>query len=253
MTIETMRWHEAVNVNYDTDFRRQSLVKLALRYVTGTTVLDMRCITGSLVIPLCEKGLRVVGLDGYEGAVSETNSRLKKRGLAPVARLWELTDLVRIVGRDAFDTVVCLDVLNHATSDDACVGEIVQAVKPGGRVIFAVPAFPALLGKRDQSLGHLRRYTRKSIRALLEKHGLVIDQLRFWNFIALPLFAFLEAGINVRISDGFRYGWWRGLGQLPNRLFTLWYNTVENHVVFPIGLTHVVIAHRPAAGERPSE
>jgi hypothetical protein len=129
--------------------------------------------------------------------------------------------------------------------DSACVAEIIQVVKPGGRVIFAAPAFPKLLGPRDKSLGHLRRYTRKSLRALIESHGLVVDRMRFWNFISLPLFWFLEAGINVRISDGFRYGWWGALGQLPNRVFTLWYRLVENNVVFPIGLTHFVIAHRP--------
>jgi SAM-dependent methyltransferase len=249
MTIDTMRWHEAVNVHYDTDFRRQSLVQLALRHVVGPSVLDMRCITGSLVIPLVEKGYDVYALDGYDGAVGKTNERLQAKGLKPIAHTWDLTGLVDRVGRDRFDTVVCLDVLNHALDDSACVAEIVQVVKPGGRVIFAVPAFPALLGPRDKSLGHLRRYTRRGIREAIEKHGLVIDRLRFWNFVALPLFWFLEAGINVRISDGFRYGWWGGLKQIPNRVFTLWYSWIENNVVFPLGLTHFVIAHRPS-GER---
>ena len=244
MTIETMRWHEAVNVHYDTDFRRLSLVELAKRHVRGKVALDMRCITGSLAIPLAEQGLDVVALDGYEGAVHRTNELAKKKGLPPIAQEWDLTGLVRRVGKDRFDTVICLDVLNHAVDDSACVAEIVQVLKPGGRVIFAVPAFPALLGKRDKSLEHLRRYTRKGIRQVLESHGLMIDSLRFWNFIALPLFAFLEAGVKVKISDGFRYGWWGALGQLPNRTFTWWYRTVENNVVFPCGLTHFVIAHR---------
>ena len=245
MTIDTMRWHESVNIHYDTEYRRVSLVEMALRHIVGPNVLDMRCITGALVIPLAEKGMDVVGLDGYEGAVAKTNERLGEKGLAPAARIWELRDLVNIVGRDRFDTVVCMDVLNHADSDDACVAEIAQVVKPGGRVIFAVPAFPALLGKRDKSLGHLRRYTRAGIRSLLEKHGLVVDRLRFWNFIALPLYAFLEAGIKVRISDRFRYGGWGWLKQVPNRVLTFWYRTVENNVPFPLGLTHFVIAHRP--------
>ncbi len=250
MTIETMRWHEAVNVHYDTDFRRQSLVALALRYVRGPAVLDMRCITGSLALALAKQGLEVVALDGYEGAVERTNQRAKELGFAPMAQLWDLTGLVRRVGAGRFDTIVCLDVLNHVVDGSSSVAEIVQAVKPGGRVIFAVPAFPALLGKRDKSLGHLRRYTRKSLRALLEKHGLVIESIRFWNFIALPLFAFLEVGIKVRISDGFRYGWWGALGRLPNRILTFWYRYIENSVVFPCGLTHFVIARRPAPIEK---
>jgi SAM-dependent methyltransferase len=247
MTIDTMRWHEAVNVHYDTDFRRQSLVALALRDVVGPAVLDMRCITGSLVLPLAKKGFSVTALDGYAGAVARTNELMAENGLPPVAAEWDLTGLVGRVGRDRFDTVVCLDVLNHAADDAACVAEIVQVVKPGGRVIFAVPAFPALLGPRDKSLGHLRRYTRTGIRSLLERHGFVVERMRFWNFISLPLFAFLEGGVKVRISDGFRYGWWKGFGNLPNRLFTFWYRTVENNVRFPIGLTHYLVVRRPAS------
>jgi SAM-dependent methyltransferase len=245
MTLETMRWHESVNIHYDTDFRRLSLAALALRHVVGRDALDMRCLTGSVTVPLAEKGIRVVGLDGYEGAVATTNERLAEKGLAPAARIWQLRDLVSIVGPDRFDTVVCLDVLNHADSDDDCVAEIVQVVKPGGRVIFSAPAFPALLRKRDRSLGHLRRYTRQGLRSLLEKHGLVIDRLRFWNFTALPVYAFLEAGVGTRVSDDFRFGSWGWLKRAPNRFLLSWYRTVENNVPFPLGLTHFVITHRP--------
>jgi 2-polyprenyl-3-methyl-5-hydroxy-6-metoxy-1,4-benzoquinol methylase len=246
MTIDTMRWHEAVNVHYDRDFRRQSLVRLARRYVLGPRVLDMRCITGALALDLAQAGMDVTALDGYDGAVEQTNARAKARGLPPLAQSWDLTGLVARVGRDCFDTVVCLDVLNHALDDRAMAAEIAQVVKPGGRVIIAAPAFPRLLGKRDQSLGHLRRYTRAQLKALLETHGLQVESMRFWNFISLPLYWLIERGLNARISDEFRYGWWSGLGEWPNRGLTWWYLHVENRIRFPLGMTHVVIAQRPA-------
>lgn len=249
MTIETMRWHEGVNVHYDKDFRRQSIVRLALRHVRGPKVLDMRCITGSLVFPLLERGMDVSALDGYDGAVETTNSRCRELGHAGVAQAWDLTGLVERVGENNFDTVVCLDVLNHALDDEHMMSEIVRVVKPGGRLILAIPAFPFLLGKRDKSLGHLRRYTRAQARGLLERHGFVVDKMRFWNFIALPLYALLESVMKVRISDGFRYGWWGALGSLPNRVFTMWYLAVENNVTLPYGMTHFILAHRPTAAE----
>lgn len=245
MTIETMRWHEAVNVHYDRDFRRQSLVQLARRYVHGPRVLDMRCITGALSLDLARAGMEVTALDGFEGAVATTNARAAALGLKPLAQVWDLTGLIARVGRARFDTVVCLDVLNHARDDAALVAEIAQVVKPGGRVIFAAPAFPGLLGKRDASLGHLRRYTRAQLRALLDAHGLQVERMRFWNFISLPLYWLIERGLRGRISDGFRYGWWSGFGEWPNRCLTWWYLHVENRVGFPIGMTHVVIARRP--------
>lgn len=248
MTIETMRWHEAVNVHYDTDFRRLSLVQLARRHVRGPRVLDMRCITGALTLDLARAGLDVVALDGYAGAVERTNAQARALGLPPPAQLWDLTGLVARVGRDRFDTVACLDVLNHARDDEALLHEIVEVLAPGGRLIVAVPALPSMLGRRDQSLGHLRRYTRAGFQAVLERSGLHVRRLRYWNFVALPLYALIERGLKGRISDGFRYGWWGALGAWPNRCLTWWYRIVENTVQFPIGLTLFAVAEKPAEG-----
>ena len=249
MTIDTMRWHEAVNVHYDQDFRRQSLVRLARRHVRGPRVLDMRCITGSLAVELALAGMEVTALDGYEGAVQRTNTLARQRGIPrAIARLWDLTELVPRVGANQFDTVICLDVLNHVEDDQRAMAEIAQVLKDGGRLILAAPAFPALLGPRDRSLGHLRRYTKSGLRSLLERHGLVIDVMRYWNFTALPFYALIECGLRSRISDGFRYGWWWAFGSLPNRVLGWWYVTVENRVVFPCGLSFFVIAHKERRG-----
>lgn len=251
MTLATMRWHEAVNVRYDQDFRRQSLVRLARRYVQGPDVLDMRCITGSLALQLARDGMQVTALDAYEGAVARTNELARQQGLpVPLAHLWDFGRLPEWVSARRFDTVACLDVLNHVEDDDVAVAQVAEVVRAGGRVIIAAPAFPSLLGRRDRSLGHLRRYTKAGLRALLERHGFIIDRLQFWNFIALPLYAMIEGGLRARISDRFRYGWWGALGSLPNRVFTWWYLAIENHLVFPAGLTLLAVAHRaePAAG-----
>jgi len=248
MTLATMRWHEAVNVRYDQDFRRQSLVRLARRFVQGPRVLDLRCITGSLALDLAEAGMDVTALDAYEGAVARTNELARQRGLAvPMAHLWDFDRLPDWVREQRFDTVACLDVLNHVEDDVAALAQVAEIVRPGGRLIVAAPAFPSLLGRRDRSLGHLRRYTKPGLRALLERHGFTVERLQFWNFIALPLYAAIEGGLRARISDNFRYGWWGALGSLPNRLFSWWYLTVENRVTFPAGLTLLAVAHRAGA------
>ena len=247
MTIETMRWHEAVNVHYDRDFRRQSLVRLARRYVVGPRVLDMRCITGSLAVDLAKAGMEVTALDGYQGAVERTNALAKSLGLPmPMAHHWDLTGLVERVGERRFDTVVCLDVLNHVQNDEEAMRDIAQVTAPGGRLIVAAPAHPRLLGQRDRSLGHLRRYTRAGLCALLTRHGLAVESIRPWNFLALPVYALIERGVNGRISDGFRYGYWGAAGSMPNRLLTWWYTAVENRLAFPWGLTWFAIAHKRA-------
>ncbi len=249
MTIETMRWHEAVNVHYDRDFRRQSLIRLAQRHVRGPRVLDMRCITGTLAVELAAAGMDVTALDGYLGAVEKTNALARSRGVsAPIASHWDLTGLRARVGAGRFDTVICLDVLNHARDDDEMVDEVAAVLKPGGRLIVNAPAFPGLLGKRDQLLGHLRRYTRSGLRELLARHGLQVETMRYWNFTALPMYALIERGLRARIPDEFRFGSAGRIGSWSNRALTWWYMAVENHVPFPCGLSHFVIAQKRDAG-----
>ena len=246
MTIEAMRWHESVTLRYAADdYRRSSLIKLIKRHVQGRQVLDLRCLTGHLSAELIVEGHDVVAFDGYEPAVAMTNDLVRRHGqAAPVAHLWDLTGLPGRVGNARFDTVICADVLNHVIDDDAAMADIAQSTALSDRLIV-VPAFPLLLGIRDQSLGHLRRYSKKGITELLAKHGFVVDHLRYWNFAALPGYFAVEKVMRRRLSDGLRYG--RQFKAWPNRLLAWWYSTVENNMPFPFGLSHFVIAHKKAA------
>ncbi len=246
MTLETMQWHESVTLRHSRDdFRRQSLAQLARRHVVGTRVLDMRCLTGELAVELAEGGCQVIGLDGYAEAVQMTNALAKARGIAqPLAQLWDLTGLVKRVGTGRFDTILCLDVLNHVPDDTTIVPEIAQALVNGGRLILAVPAFPSMLGQRDKSLGHLRRYSKQGIRELLERNGLKIQSIRYWNFAAMPTYILMEKVLRRRLSDKLRYGREGVLGDWPNRALGWWYRTVENRLLFPCGLSFFIIAQK---------
>ncbi len=245
MTIETMRRHESVNLHYDQDFRRRSLVQLTLPHVIGPRVLDMRCLTGSLAVELALAGMDVTALGGHEQSVARTNAFARSRGITrPIAQVWDLTRLTQQVGVNRFDSVVCLDVLNHVRDDEEAMAEIAQVLVDGGQLIVAAPAFPGLLGKRDRSLGHLRRYTKAGLKMLLERHGFSVTTIRFWNITAFPLYALVERGLKSRISDEFRYGWWGRVGSLPNRVLTAWYAVVENHIAPPFGLTLFAIARK---------
>lgn len=243
MTIETMQWHEAVTLRHaDDDYRRAGLVRLARRHVVGRRVLDLRCLTGRLAVELASKGHEVRALDAFAGAVAMTNAHARQQGVAPLASPWNLQGLPERVGRGGYDTVLCLDVLNHVQDDRQTLTEIAEVLADGGRLILAVPAFPRLLGPRDRTLGHLRRYTRAQLRRLLSEQGLVVEVMRYWNFLALPVYVVVEHVFRRRLSDWLRYG--RGAGGWPNRLLGWWYRVVESRVRFPAGLTLFVIARK---------
>jgi hypothetical protein len=71
------------------------------------------------------------------------------------------------------DAVVLLDVVEHVDDDRAFVGDLVAGLDPGAVLIATVPALPSLFSAWDEAMGHHRRYTRRSLRAVVA--GLPVD------------------------------------------------------------------------------
>ena len=72
----------------------------------------------------------------------------------------------------AFDLVLLLDVLEHAADDQALLAQAVAHARPGGWLLLAVPAHPALFSHHDVLLGHRRRYAPAGLRGLARAAGL---------------------------------------------------------------------------------
>jgi len=87
------------------------------------------------------------------------------------------------IGMDDFDTVLCLNVLEHVEDDASALAQLLSVLRPGGHLSLFVPAFPALYSDMDRMAGHCRRYTRAAIgRLATEKRAdLVVN--RYFNAI----------------------------------------------------------------------
>jgi len=86
-----------------------------------------------------------------------------------------------------FDAVLASDVLEHIEDDAAAVAEIARVIRPGGVVILTVPAHQWMFSEHDVALHHFRRYSKASIRSLLEGTGMKIRRLSYWNASLFPL------------------------------------------------------------------
>ena len=76
-----------------------------------------------------------------------------------------------------YPLVLALDVLEHVQDDAEFVaGSIAQRVQPGGLLIASVPAHQWLFTSHDQALGHYRRHTHATLRALLAPSFTVVQQ-----------------------------------------------------------------------------
>ena len=86
----------------------------------------------------------------------------------------------------AFDSVVCLNVLEHIADDVAALKCMGRLLAPGGRAIVLAPAVPCIFGRMDQAMGHLRRYTLASLRRAFQAAGLTVEHARYMNLLGVP-------------------------------------------------------------------
>jgi glycosyltransferase involved in cell wall biosynthesis len=85
-----------------------------------------------------------------------------------------------------FDTVLCLNVLEHIQQDEAVLRRFYHLLPAGGRVVLIVPALRALYGTIDKALGHHRRYEDTELIVKLQQAGFTVDVSKFFNGIGIP-------------------------------------------------------------------
>jgi SAM-dependent methyltransferase len=84
-------------------------------------------------------------------------------------------------GARSLDAVVSSNVLEHLDDDVGCMRHIYEALRPGGAFAVYVPARAELFGSLDESVGHLRRYSRPQLQAGLERAGFFVQWVRYAN------------------------------------------------------------------------
>jgi glycosyltransferase involved in cell wall biosynthesis len=86
----------------------------------------------------------------------------------------------------AFDTVLCLNILEYLEEPGRALASIRATLKPNGVVVVLVPNGPALFGTLDRRLGHKRRYSSGEARRLLESQGFAVEKIYSFNKAGMP-------------------------------------------------------------------
>ena len=122
-----------------------------------------------------------------------------------------------------FDTVVCLNVLEHVEDDRTGLANIHSALEEGGRAIILVPEGMSVYGTLDKALGHFRRYSEAELRGKIEAAGFRVQQILHFNRVTRPAW-FLNGRIlrkqtfsvfQLRIFDRLVWIWRTVDGLLP--------------------------------------
>lgn len=85
-----------------------------------------------------------------------------------------------------FDTVVCLNVLEHVRDPLVSLRNMASALQPGGRLVLYVPQGQHLYSSLDEVLGHRCRYSKEMLQEELRSTGFEIEHFRDFNHFAIP-------------------------------------------------------------------
>lgn len=233
---------EKIHESGKRDFRWENLRLLVKKYVTGPCVLDAGCGTGHMTLSLLNEGYKVTAIDCVDELTSFTQKILAQNDQNASIHTMNLMD-VKSLGSGIYDTVICLDVLEHIADDKIALNNLVYTLKEEATLIVSVPAFSFLYGVRDREIGHYRRYNRSDLVKLIEGSGLKVMRIRYWNFLGFLPVIISEKLLKKQINEEFRY---RNKAPFYYGFLNKWFSTVENNVSFPVGLSLIAICKKPS-------
>lgn len=162
--------------------RREVLAALIRRRAMpppNARLLEVGCGTGHNVAMLERFGtVDAIEMDSAARAVAE------KRLGRPVgsAMLPELPG----IARQHYDLVGAFDVVEHVEDDRAAIATLGQCLKPGGRLVISVPAHQWMWSAHDDANHHKRRYSKASLRRLIEDSPLKLEAIGYFNSLLFP-------------------------------------------------------------------
>jgi SAM-dependent methyltransferase len=157
-------------------------------------ILEIGCGTGHNLPMLARFGwVEAIEIDPAARAIAS------ERLGAPVgdARLPELPG----IERGAYDLIAVLDVVEHIEDDVAALRAMGECLKPGGKILIAVPAHQWMWSAHDVVNHHHRRYSKKTLAAAIAKAGLGHNGLRWFNSLLFPLAAASRIAGRLRGKD----------------------------------------------------
>ncbi|MBO0798430.1 MAG: class I SAM-dependent methyltransferase [Blastocatellia bacterium] len=200
----------------------------------GNRILEVGSGTGNITQFLCANGSEVMATD-----VSPVFRGILQRSFGEFPNVsvgaFDLTAKALAELRKSFDTIVCLNVLEHIEDDSYALEQMNEVLIPGGKLALLVPAHRILYGEFDRALGHYRRYEKSELTGKLKGAGFRICKMKFFSMVAaLPWL------INGRLLK--RDYLPIGQADLANRLVPLL--KLERLIGPPFGLSLIAIGEK---------
>jgi SAM-dependent methyltransferase len=165
--------------------RRKVLADLIRRTAhpgKDAAILELGCGTGHNLPMLGQFGdIDALELDDEARAIAER--RIGRKVMSdPLPELKGVSDR-------HYDLIAALDVIEHIDDDRAALAAIATKLKPGGKFVMTVPAHQWMWSAHDVVNHHKRRYSKRSLRALVDASPLRLEKIGYFNSLLFPLAA----------------------------------------------------------------
>ena len=150
-----------------------------------------------------------------------------------------LQDHVAHLGNDAIDTIALVNVLEHIEDDREALGQLLRALKPGGKLLVLVPALQILMSKLDKIHGHFRRYHRGELIAKVRDAGGDISTCRYFDLAGVLPWLVLNRLLGSTTFNS-------ALVCVNDRFVVPVSRTVEQIVDLPFGKNLILVASKGA-------
>ena len=203
----------------------------------GSRVLEVGSGIGTMSQRLVEVADLVVGIEPNTNCAVRVQEVMRDHPRFSL-RTCHLEDCDPVeLAAQRFDTILCVNVLEHIADDVEALKTFRNILVPGGRVLIFVPAVQAAYGPLDAELGHYRRYSRRTLGAAFDSAELELRQMRYTNPIGL-----LGWMYNAHVSKSTTHSLTQV--RLFETLIAPWALPLERLVAPPIGLSLAAIGRK---------
>ncbi|MDO8503256.1 MAG: methyltransferase domain-containing protein [bacterium] len=172
--------------------------RFAAKHVKGKRILDIACGSGygsEILLSRLSSSTHYVGVDRDLGAIRYAKENYKGPGIKFLRM-----DAMRFKYPGKFDSIVCLETLEHLFHPEQFVEILAKKLSDGGILIASIP----ITLTTDVNPHHLHDFTEKSFISLFTRVGLILESstIQVQRYLPLKLLFGRKTGRARTISRG---------------------------------------------------
>lgn len=143
------------------------------------TLWEIGAGNGSAAIPLRNMGINLICVEPLKSGANT----LSREGFVTY---WSTLEQLKLPN-SSIEAIGIFDVLEHLETPDDILKEIYRVLKPNGYLITTVPAHNWLFSDFDSSIGHFRRYSKKTLEKLLTRSSFIDNKIGYFlSILVVP-------------------------------------------------------------------